>query len=427
GILFNMHFYKKTNKQSSLNQIHCSNKSSTLKRFERQNKKTSMFLAIQLFVLSAFVYFTASNGVVQNFQDFSMLSCSQFRNITFINNNQKMGVYDNTFDHHFFMQGLNDLLDNEACFMVNYFNGFDIVRLRKNYNINQFQFGTKNFHFYDNPSRYLDERPRIAELMKQLYDEKIMGNDVNIKQTLVLIINNIINAVDILKNLELLQNERQWTIIVFRIDSSYSPIDWLPLNRNIQTKVAFGNSFSLQHPVFKTLFDVIKNPDYDVYDMSYRLVMSKKNLFTDDCMKDIRNIIVTVGQMKFTYTPMASAILRKVNAQRSKVKQDPLEIHFSTPDRGIMPSSDGNLTLTKFKWENHPLYRPRKEKNKNHVYIRIFTGNKYRCQGFIERQDFYYRYFLSNWSEECFHHVNAKTFGTGEELFEHINDDLCKN
>eukprot|EP00111_Clytia_hemisphaerica_P003062 TCONS_00008677-protein len=405
-----------------------------------------MFLVIQLFVLSACVYFTASNGVVQNFQDFSMLSCSEFRNVTFISINEEKSVYYYTFGYRFFVQELNDLLDNEACFMVNYFNGFDIVRWRNNNNINQFKFRTNKFR--DSSSRIKNEKRKIAELMKQIYDDKIMGNDVNIKQTLVLTIEHIKYADfdDILKSLELLQNERQWTIILFRIDTYFKRIDWLPLNRNIQTQVGLMVGVSLQHPVIKTLFDVIKNPDYDVYDMTYRWIMSKKNLFTDDCMKEVRKIFVTIYRVRFTYIPIASAILKKVNAHRSKVNQEPLEIHFSDTFRGIMSSSDGHLTFSKFKWDNHPLhrsqyrpppfglgwgglYRSRKKKNKSHVYIHIFSG-EYFCRDFMERQDFYYRYFLSNEVLQwffCSRHVNAKTFVTGEELFEHINDDLCKN
>eukprot|EP00111_Clytia_hemisphaerica_P021085 TCONS_00062131-protein len=379
-----------------------------------------MFQVTLVFVISTCVYFTASNGVVQNFKDFSILGCSEFRNVTFISLNDNINNYEATFDHHFFLQGLNDLLDNEACFMVNYFDGFDIVRLRKNYNINQFQFRTK--HKY---SRYENEVRRFAELIKQLYDEKIMGNDENIKQTIVLIQGfNRSVADEILAYLELLQEERQWAVIVFRIYTYYKPIDWLPLNRNIETMENFYNGVSMQHPAIKTLFDVIKNPDFDVYDMTYRLVVSKTNFFTDDCMKEIRKIFVTVVYMKFTYVPMASAILRKVNNHRSKVNQEPLEIHFSSKWKGMKQSSDGHLSKTEFNWRNHPLI---KGKNKRHVYILILTGDEWwHCPQFIEKQDLYYRQFLPKRREECFGDVNAKTFETGEELFEHINYDLCK-
>uniref|UniRef100_A0A7M5XMD5 Uncharacterized protein n=1 Tax=Clytia hemisphaerica TaxID=252671 RepID=A0A7M5XMD5_9CNID len=255
-----------------------------------------------------------------------------------------------------------------------------------------------------------------------------MGNDVNIKQTLVLIIEHIIfnaDSDDILKNLEFLQNERQWTIIVFRIGTYYKPIDWLPLNRNIQTQVETYDGFSLSHPVIRTLFNVIKNPDYDVYDMTYRWVMSEKNFFTDDCMKEVRKIIVTVKRMEFLYVPIASAILRKVNAHRSKVNQEPLEIHFSLQYKAITLSSDGHLTVNKYAY--HPLYWSHKENNKNHVFIQILDGDRHGCLKSFKRQDFHYRYFLSKEKDRCFGDVSViKTFGTGEELFEYINDDLCK-
>eukprot|EP00111_Clytia_hemisphaerica_P000686 TCONS_00002034-protein len=348
-----------------------------------------MFHVTLIFVISTCVYFTTSNGVVQNFDDFSMLGCSEFRNVTFITfHYHYFGGFDRTLDDSFFLQEFNDLLDNEACFMVNYFDGFDIVRLRKNYNINQFQLRTNSFRL--EYSRYKNEWRRIAELIKQLYDDKIMGDNKNIKQTIVLMGDDVRFADEILVYLELLQEERQWAVIIYRTYSQYKPIDWLPLNRNIETQIMTG--ITMQHQVIKTLFDVIKNPDFDVYNMTYRWVMSKRNFFTDDCMKEIRKIFITVLYMKFTYVPMASAILRKVNDHRSKVNQEPLEIHFSSYWKGMKLSSDGHLSKTEFNSENHPL---NEEKNKRYVYILILNGEEsMHCPKFWEKQDLYYRQFL---------------------------------
>ena len=72
--------------------------------------------------------------------------------------------------------------------------------------------------------------------------------------------------------------------------------------------------------MIKNLFDIIKNPDYDIHDVTNHWVMSRKNFFDHDCLKEIKTIHITVYYMRFNYLPMASAILRKVNTNRRKEK-----------------------------------------------------------------------------------------------------------
>ena len=74
-----------------------------------------------------------------------------------------------------------------------------------------------------------------------------------------------------------------------------------------------------------------------------------------------------------------------------------------------------------------------KIKNKSNVYIHIFTGeiDEGYCdpnllfRKFIEAQDHCYRQFLLKRNDACFKDENYKTFGSAEELFDHINEDLC--
>ena len=233
------------------------------------------------------------DDIMQKHQDFSMLSCTEFKNVTFIYagaNGQEFHV--EIFRHRFFNQGLKELIDNEKCFTVNYLRGFNVVTLRKGYNINQFEALSPT-----------DDR-RVIELTKQLYNERIMGNDENIKQTIVFMAwqasgNYVISVV--LRILQALQIERHWTVIVLRVDSQYALIEWLPLNRNIQTVLRSELFSSLQQPVIKNLFDVIKNPDFDIYDTANRWVSSRKNFFTHDCLKEVKTIHISYTKYRNVY------------------------------------------------------------------------------------------------------------------------------
>ena len=167
--------------------------------------------------------------------------------------------------------------------------------------------------------------------------------------------------------------------------------------------------------------------------MTNRWVMSRKNFFTHDCLKEIKTIHITVYYMRFNYLPMASAILRKVNTNRRKEKQEPLEIIFYTrwgyhndlkPYDHVKPYGR-HLNFWEFTWYDHPLIKAQKDsdnmekiKNKSNVYIRIFTGElneyDYRVKPIrevlIKAQDYYYRALLLRKKDECFNDVSAKTF-----------------
>ena len=260
------------------------------------------------------------------------------------------------------------------------------------------------------------------------------------------IFNDKQSNIEILKILEWLQNERQWAVIVFRLFSQYLPIEWLPFNRNIETGLGSQKS-SLQHPVIKYLFDVIRNPDYDIYDVTNRWVMSKGNFFSHNCLKKVKMIHITVYHIRFAYVPMALALLKKVNTHRSRVKREPLKIVFYTRNYyrdqvNQKPYAYERQNFRTFNWAQHPFYKVRKGsddmekmKNKSNVYIHIFTGKLgiYNCRKksvvreLIEAQDYHYRQFLLQKKDECFNDESYKTFGSPEELFDHINDDLCYN
>ena len=125
-----------------------------------------------------------------------------------------------------FVHLLNKLMIDEHCLMVNlYLNSEDrVVRVWKTdelvYNIQ------KNNELY-NPKK-------VAKFLKRFYKDISVGNGV-IKQNLVFLTTYFEDYEStILKNLQKLQDERKWTIVMLRYESHFTPVNWLPLHRNIQ-------------------------------------------------------------------------------------------------------------------------------------------------------------------------------------------------
>ena len=192
-----------------------------------------------------------------NPQDFSMLSCSNLRNIT-------IAMYTGDFTLNFrdtFLRSLNELILNEHCFMINfYLNSEDrVVRVRKNDDIYKL--------IERNRSKYGSKR--LKTLIERIYKEGLRG-DVDIKQSFVHFVadceyyyNN-----NILESLRKLQEDRNWDILVLMYYKRVYPIKWIPSYRYFQVRIA-NNGISPHYDRFllmlKQFIDVMKNPDFNAF------------------------------------------------------------------------------------------------------------------------------------------------------------------
>ena len=79
--------------------------------------------------------------------------------------------------------------------------------------------------------------------------------------------------------------------------------------------------------------------------------------------------------------------------------------------------------------ENFPIIPDSKEDN---IYILLLNGEKYYtsnlCDSFPSRvkQLHWYQEFGKELKDHCSHVSDIKEYGTVEELFDHLNHDLCK-
>ena len=178
------------------------------------------------------------------------------------------------------------------------------------------------------------EYRKIENLLEELSRETQMENGV-MKPTIVLVFPYILGYYRLYgydqKAFEILKGFHQkgnWDVILFRYDSNFEVINWLPLYRNIQTNIYRTNS-GYSHSIVKDLIDVIKNPDFDRYNFEYRSLLSRKDYFPDGCLDEVKDIHIISDGHNFAldlYLPLIRAILRRENVRRENSDTKPLEV-----------------------------------------------------------------------------------------------------
>uniref|UniRef100_A0A7M5TQC4 Uncharacterized protein n=1 Tax=Clytia hemisphaerica TaxID=252671 RepID=A0A7M5TQC4_9CNID len=366
-------------------------------------------LVILILLFSVVEFCICSNDITMPHgqTDFSMLSCTEIRNITLV-----MGMYE---DYKFYRY-FNDLITNEYCFYVNmYLNSEDrVVRVRNSNDL--LYIIERNKHYF--------EDGRLVKLVDRLYEEKIFGDADGIKQSFI-VINFHIGIKSVSSSLKKMQNDRKWDIIIMSWNYKYILwLDWLPLHRFIQTLV-FSDIYLIN------LIDVIKNPDYDRYDAAYQWISSRNDLFNSSCFGKIDKINFMVYSFWEYYFPMTLAVLRKENDRREQEKLKPLRIIFWNYNgyyARIIDSkgkAGGEYVEFVHRWKNHPLYNNYNyTKNEWEIFINVIDWMpEWVCEDYktlLRIQNYHYQEFKTRYEKNCYSSESIKTFGTMEELWEHI-------
>ena len=354
---------------------------------------------------------------IEDQNNFSMLSCTEARNITI--------VMDFWYDINAkILRSFNELIANEHCFFINvYLNSEDrVVRVRK---------GDDLVNLFERHAYRFDYR-KMVKLINRLHEKEIFGDAVGLKQTFVIVSFEEIEK--ILPSLRKLQDERKWTIITMPY-IIYEIIVWLPLHRFIQ--IFLLDDMTLTDIVIKNLMDVIRNPDFDRYDMAYRRVMARNDFFTPSCLKGINKIHFLMSSLWYVYLPMVMAILRKENNRREQEKQVPLEIIFYynwgwPTNAHFYLQPGGEYMKIVAGWGSHPLHKKHDfKRNRENVYIHLLDGwldyndCRYYYKLLLRNQQYRYQIFRKARKDACYNEESIKTFGSIEELMDHMNYDIC--
>ena len=313
----------------------------------------NLVAVVLLFTLVEFGITKNEESLVNGEKDLSMLSCTEKRNITIlvtfvvedsVRRIHAIGPISVSFvikKYDTILASLNQFIMNEYCFIVNvYLNSEDrVVRVRKSDDLsNIIERNRRSF-----------ETSRIVKLLNRLYEEEIIS-DAAIKQTFV-IIGYQKHMRKILASLRKLQEKRKWAIIILSYYEINERVEWLPLHRYIQMYIPNGAiddeliDEDFIDLTIKELIDVIRNPNFDRYNMAYRWAMEKDDIFNPSCLKQIKKMHIMMNIWHAVYLPVTLAILRKENTRREQEKREPLEIFFLLSSRFAFECS------TSTRWE----------------------------------------------------------------------------
>ena len=247
---------------------------------------------------------------------------------------------------------------------------------------------------------------------------------------------------EILPSLQKLQDDRKWSIIIVSNTLELEKMEWLPPHHY------FHHGSSYEGPLFdltiKNLMDVIQNPNYDRYDMTYRWVMASENLLSRSCLRQVNKIHILIDFWWDVYLPMTMAVLRKENDHRKQERQTPLEIVFYYQygyfwyyrDDILKRQPGGEYVGIKYR-QDHPLLHKNESykmnDDKENVYINLLDEKLFKryCEDnelLLQSQNYRYRLFRSKSSRlknACYNDENIKIFASPEELFENISNDMC--
>ena len=246
----------------------------------------------------------------------------------------------------------------------------------------------------------------------------------------------------ILERLRKLQNEKRWAVIILSYGTVGIPTVWPPLHQYIQTHELPGGT--VEDSTLKDFMDVIRNPNFNRYERTYRWALARNDFFNSSCLKQINKIHILIYLWNDVYLSMVLAILRKENTRREQEKQEPLKVVFYY--------LKGNSFYNRFKlepgvkyietgdhWRDHPLLeKSHYTRNKEDVFIHFMDGWFYWLYGdlssckdlyrlLLQNQQYHYRAFRSESTDYCYNEGSIKTFGSIEELFDLINHDLCSS
>ena len=98
------------------------------------------------------------------------------------------------------------------------------------------------------------------------------------------------------------------------------------------------------------LIDVIRDPNFDRYDFAYQSILSRKDFFNETCLKGVNKIYVSYNLILDGYIKNALAILRMVNARRSKTDVEPLRIAYNNPNKKRLSRTPGDPNLSFRRW-----------------------------------------------------------------------------
>uniref|UniRef100_A0A7M5X5U4 Uncharacterized protein n=1 Tax=Clytia hemisphaerica TaxID=252671 RepID=A0A7M5X5U4_9CNID len=372
----------------------------------------NMLILILLFTVVEFCICSNDITMPHRQTDFSMLSCTEMRNITLVLN---IGFFVDVYDtnNHKFVQYLNDFITNEYCFYVNVYDNSEdrMVRVRNSNDLS---------NIIERNSYHL-EVGKLVELVDRLYEEKIFGDADGMKQSFI-VINFHINYYIGLFYLSLskMQNDRKWDIIIMLpdlVDEYNLWLNWLPLHRYIQMNLLIDINLI-------NLIDVIKNPDYDRYEAAYRWISSRNDLFNSSCFGKINKITFLVKYFREAFFPMTLAVLRKENDRREREKLKPLKMVFYSfryisPIIDLKRKAGGEYVEFVNGWNNHHLHNNYDyTKNEKEVFINVIDWNglnwlcvEYNKPILLLNQDYHYREFKET-NENCYIQENIKTFGS---------------
>ena len=239
-----------------------------------------------------------------------------------------------------------------------------------------------------------------------------------------------------------MQDERKWAIIVIVFRGGMTgPPEWLPLHRYFDRE-PYNSEGTITDVMIKDLTDVIRNPDFDKYEMAFRWAMSRDDFFNLPCLKQINKLHIMVDDWWDFCVPMALAILKKENTRRKRKWQlrKPLKIvlyyQYSFPSIDHFKNQPGGEFMEVMGyWWSHPLYNKHNHtRNNKDVFIHLLDGglSEDQCEEFkllLQNQDYHYRMFqtFKSSKDACYNEESIKTFGSPEELFHHMTNDICRN
>ena len=163
---------------------------------------------------------------------------------------------------------------------------------------------------------------KLVEFVKRLDEEALtsdeMGDAVGERKTLVYMTNKFYEYHwTLFEILEKFQQNKVWDLVIF---GDYSKKLKMPLHRLIYFYDLKSTTEHYLNLRLNDLMDVIKEPDFDRYEFTYRMVESRNDLFNETCMGGIDYVNIKVAFPSEQYLPIFIALLRKVNIRRMKKK-----------------------------------------------------------------------------------------------------------
>ena len=337
-----------------------------------------------------------------------------------------------------FFHHLSELVQNEACFRVN-------VQLPGEHRVIQWQGASDLNHIvrnYNNFGEYLKStvsvEKHIDDLIKRFDEDKFIG-----QQTFVLMIgkNTAPGSKKYFPLLKKLHTSKKLDVIIYCHLRRCPNEAWMHLHRLIITSSWSLERIHLEMPSqVKNLLDVIKEPTFDRYDFASRSMLLRKNFFNETCLKGVTKIYMRSFWFFEGYLKFVIAILRTVNAIRSKERIEPLKFVYDSGFRKdinqLLTRTYGDSNLLFDSWGiEHSLFgslRPSlyvDADQSQSVLIKIYDyGSQTRnCFEVVKKGGYCYR--LASLREtilSIFSFPKEKPFETPDDLYEMMNEDLCK-